>query len=55
MKYKFNNRKVQKIGYTYLVSLPLVWVEALKLERGDLLSLETTEEGNLLVKKNETA
>lgn len=47
---KLRPRKVTSINYSFFVTLPLDWIEHHKICRGDLISFELTENGNLVLK-----
>lgn len=38
-EFSFGRRRITKVNYTYLISLPKVWLENKKLEVGDELEL----------------
>jgi len=48
---KLKNHKICKINYSYLIFLPMMWLEYHNLHRGDVLSLEITddEDGRALI------
>ncbi len=47
-------RKIQQTGYTHWVSLPPVWIESLDLFKGSELSMQIHENGDLVIRKDET-
>lgn len=46
-KIKFKPRKLQSIGYSFFVSLPIVWVANSGLKKGALVELEMDCNGDL--------
>jgi antitoxin component of MazEF toxin-antitoxin module len=50
---KTTPKKIQKIGYTYVVSLPPFWIRNLELKKGDLIDIDILDDRSLMVKKHE--
>lgn len=46
---EFRKRKLQKIGVSFLVSLPLEWVNYQKLQKGSEVNIRLSEDGNSLI------
>lgn len=49
-------RKIISVGYSYLVSLPIIWLKHQEIGKGDFLDFEIDENKNLIIKnpkKNE--
>lgn len=49
MQMEFGTRVIQKINYTYTVSLPPVWVRDRRLKKGSKLELKMTGDGDLVL------
>lgn len=49
MIFEFDHRKVQKVGYSYLIPLPTDWVKNMKIGKGDLLKIEMSEDRTLRI------
>jgi len=50
---KIKQRKLQKIGNSYFVSLPPCWIEHHNLKKKDFLEFKLTETDQLVICKNE--
>ena len=46
-------RKIVGYGYSKLVCLPKYWIEQQNYKKGDLIDMEITQHGDLLLRKNE--
>jgi hypothetical protein len=46
MKFNFGKRKIQKVGYSFLVPLPVSWIKNLDIDKGDSLKIAM---GNLFL------
>ena len=51
MKIPFKPRRVRRINYTRVVSLPKIWLSVNHIEDGDLVLLEMQEDGSLIIAK----
>jgi len=49
MLFDFGQRRIQKVGYSYLVPLPTNWVKDMKIEKGDRLHIKMTEDKSLRI------
>jgi antitoxin component of MazEF toxin-antitoxin module len=49
MFFDFGQRKVQKVGYSYLLPIPTNWVRNMKIEKGDTLLIKMTEDKSLRI------
>ena len=47
-------RKIQRVGNSLMISLPLAWSKANKLVPGVRVALEVDEQGRLIIPKNGT-
>lgn len=45
----FNNRKIQKVKYSYLLSLPVSWIKTMKLEKSSVLGVEMCDDYSLRI------
>jgi antitoxin component of MazEF toxin-antitoxin module len=43
----YGNRKIQKVRYSFLISLPAQWIKNMKLSKGDSLKIETQDDKSL--------
>jgi hypothetical protein len=44
---EFKKRKIQKVKYTFMVSLPTDWIVNMKLGKGDVLKVALLEDQSL--------
>jgi len=44
-----NERRLQKIGSSVLMSLPAEWIKTLGLKKGDILSIENNEDNSITI------
>ncbi len=44
-----NERRLQKIGSSILMSLPAEWIKSLGLKKGDILSIETNDDNSITI------
>jgi hypothetical protein len=51
MKLKFKARRLLKYSHSYLIVLPIAWVENLSLKKGDFITMEMNENNDLVLKK----
>lgn len=51
MEIKMPQRKVQSIGYTLYVALPLVWADNANVSKGSIVEAYITENGDLIIKR----
>jgi len=42
--------RVQKVGGSLMVTLPYVWVQRHKVEKGDVISIQSDQKGRLIIK-----
>ncbi len=47
MVFDFGKRKIQKVGYSFLVPLPVDWIKNLDIGKGDLLKIEMLDDHSL--------
>lgn len=47
---KLGKRRIWAVNYSRAVTLPLIWVQNLDLERGDEVEMLMNEKGELIVK-----
>ena len=45
----YRTKKLAKINYTYLVSLPVDWVYHNKLRKGDTIQLKLNKDGTITI------
>ena len=43
-------RRIRKVNYTHMISLPRVWLESVGARAGDRVQLEISEDGCLVVR-----
>ena len=48
--FDFGKRKVKAMNYTRYVALPKDWLRFVRLDAGDEVVIELTEDGSLLIK-----
>ena len=48
-KINFQERKIQKIRFSFYTSLPVDWVKNMKIGKGDFLSIETQDDQSLRI------
>jgi len=44
-----NERRLQKIGSSVLMSLPAEWIKTLGLKKGDILSIENNDDNSITI------
>jgi antitoxin component of MazEF toxin-antitoxin module len=49
MKFNFGKRKIQKVGYSFLVPLPVDWIKNLDIGKGDSLKIEMLDDNSLRI------
>lgn len=49
MKIEIKNNKVQYIGNSYYICLPMIWINTLKIKKGDKLDITILNDGKLMV------
>ena len=49
MLFDFGQRRIQKIGYSYMFPLPTNWVRDMKIDNGDQLHIKMTEDKSLWI------
>ena len=49
MVFDFGKRKIQKVGYSFLVPLPVDWIKNLDICKGDLLKIEMLDDHSLRI------
>jgi antitoxin component of MazEF toxin-antitoxin module len=49
MVFDFGKRKIQKVGYSFLVPLPVDWIKNLDIGKGDLLKIEMLDDHSLRI------
>jgi antitoxin component of MazEF toxin-antitoxin module len=49
MFFDLGQRRIQKVGYSYMLPLPPTWVKDMKIEKGDTLSIKMTEDKSLRI------
>ncbi len=47
--FNFGERKIQKVGYSFLIPLPVQWVNNMKIGKGNLLALEMQDDYSLKI------
>ena len=45
-------RKIRKVGYSKLIVLPKYWLEQHNIKKGDIVSVEMNDEGDLVIKND---
>lgn len=48
-KLKFKPRKVVRMNYSFVITLPQEWIHSNNLKQGDKINPELTENGDLLL------
>lgn len=48
--FKLGKRRIWAVNYSRAVTLPLIWVKNMNLERGGEIEMEMDEHGNLILK-----
>ena len=49
MTFNFGKRKIQKVGYSFLVPLPVNWIKNLDIGKGDSLKIEMLDDQSLRI------
>ena len=49
INFNFGKRKIQKVRYSFLIPLPIDWVNSMKLGKGNLLEIEMQEDYSLKI------
>jgi antitoxin component of MazEF toxin-antitoxin module len=49
MVFDFGKRKIQKVGYSFLVPLPVDWIKNLDIGKGDSLKIEMLDDHSLRI------
>jgi antitoxin component of MazEF toxin-antitoxin module len=47
---KLGKRRIWAVNYSRAVTLPLVWIKNMNLERGAVVEMEMSENGDLIVR-----
>jgi antitoxin component of MazEF toxin-antitoxin module len=42
-------RKIQKVGYSYMIPIPTNWIKNMKIEKGDILNIKMDEDRSLRI------
>jgi len=49
MVFDFGKRRIQKVGYSFLVPLPVDWIKNLNIGKGDSLKIEMLDDHSLRI------
>jgi antitoxin component of MazEF toxin-antitoxin module len=49
INFNFGKRKIQKVGYSFLVPLPIHWIKNLNIGQGDSLKIEMLNDHSLRI------
>jgi antitoxin component of MazEF toxin-antitoxin module len=49
MCFNFGQRKIQKVGYSYMIPLPTNWIKNMSIEKGDTLDIKMVEDRSLRI------
>ncbi len=47
--FNFGKRKLQKVRYSFLIPLPVDWVNSMEIGKGNLLGIEMQEDSSLKI------
>jgi len=50
MRLYTGNRVLRKVNYTYIVTVPKVWIDSVGAKTGDLVSTEINEDGTFVLR-----
>jgi len=50
MGFKLGKRKIQRLKYSFFVSIPKIWLENRGLQKGSTVELEVDDRGDLVVR-----
>jgi bifunctional DNA-binding transcriptional regulator/antitoxin component of YhaV-PrlF toxin-antitoxin module len=50
MNLNMGPRTIRKVNYTYIISVPKVWLDNVGAKVGDCVQTEITEQGDLLIR-----
>ena len=54
-KVNLGTRKLSKTNYTYIISIPKIWVDNVCVKENELLSLFMTDKKDLVIKPHRSA
>ena len=49
MVFNLGQRKIQKVGYSYLIPIPTNWIRNMNVEKGDTLDIKMVEDKSLRI------
>jgi len=49
MSFNLGPRKIQKVGYSYMIPLPTNWIRNMHMEKGDTLYIKMAEDKSLRI------
>jgi antitoxin component of MazEF toxin-antitoxin module len=49
MYFDLGHRKIQKLGYSYMLPIPTNWIKNMNIGKGDTLNIKMTEDRSLRI------
>ena len=49
MSFKLGQRKIQKVGYSFMIPIPTNWIKNMNIGKGDTLNIEMVEDRSLRI------
>jgi antitoxin component of MazEF toxin-antitoxin module len=53
MIFDLGQRKIQKLGYSYMIPIPTSWIRDMNIGKGDTLNIKMTEDKSLKIKPSQ--
>jgi antitoxin component of MazEF toxin-antitoxin module len=49
MYFNLGQRKIQQVGYSYMIPIPTNWIKNMNIEKGDTLDIKMVEDRSLRI------